>query len=67
MIMMMLLMNQYCSPWNVKVNEIQELTIMIIKLIVRSNEARDELTLSANDNDDAPDEPMLLSMECGNE
>ena len=25
---------------------------------------RDELTFSADDNDDAPDEPILLKMEC---
>ena len=25
---------------------------------------RDELTFSASDNDDAPDKPILLSMEC---
>ena len=30
----------------------------------RFNRVRDELTFSASDNDDAPDEPILFQMEC---
>ena len=33
------------------------------KLTLKSNEVRDELTLSASDNDDAPESPISFLME----
>ena len=38
----------------------------IIKSQIQStfNSTRDELAFSASDNDDAPDEPILLEIEC---
>ena len=34
------------------------------KLILKSNEVRVELTFSADDNEDVPDSPMSLPIEC---
>ena len=41
-----------------------QLIIFINKLNPRSNWVSDELTFNAEDNDVAPDEPILFKMEC---
>ena len=61
---------QWCCSWisNVVPNGMwfnnNQLIIFNNKLTLRFNWASDELTFNASDNDVAPDEPILLQMEC---
>ena len=41
-----------------------QLIIFNNKLTYRTNRVSDELTFNPSDNDVAPDEPILLEMEC---
>ena len=64
LIMIMLLMNRHCSKWDVIWLGIMNESASNHKFIPRSNWVRDELTFSTSDNNDAPESPMLLLMEC---
>ena len=61
---------QRSFPWitNIVTNGMRfnndQLIIFINKLTLRSSWVSDELTFNPEDNDVAPDEPILLQMEC---
>ena len=60
--MIFFLIFQCCYLWNVKGQKVKTTNTKRNELLSRSRQVRDELTLSPDDNEDAPDDPIWF---CG--